>query len=150
MSRWILPVLLLTALPVVNLRADENAFAYSYSTEVLPRGRWEVEQWMTSRIGKESGTFVGTDLRTEIETGITDRLQGALYLNYNHTYSRQAQGSSGPIDDRNRFGVSGTSMEFKYQVFSPIQDRIGLALYLEPGYGTIEAADGAQIGRAHV
>ncbi len=142
MNRWTLSALCLTALPFLALRADENVFGYAYTTEVLPKGRWEVEQWVTSRVGKDSGTFVGTDLRTEIETGLTDRLQGSLYLNSNHTYARNAQGSSGPIDDRNRFGVSGTSLELKYQVRSPIKDSFGLALYLEPGYGTIEAANG--------
>ena len=125
-------------------RADENLFGYTYTTDVLPKGRWEFEQWMTSRIGKESGTFVGTDLRTEIETGITDRLQGSLYLNYNYTYAKSAQGSSGPLDDHNRFGVSGTSAEFKYQLRSPYKNSFGLALYLEPGFGTIEAADGSR------
>ena len=127
-----------------TLRADENLFGYTYTADVLPKGKWELEQWATGRVSKETGTFFGGDFRTEIETGITDRLQGSLYLNYNYHYSRNAAGSSGPIDDVNRFGISGTSAEFKYQVLSPFKDPVGLALYLEPGYGTIEESTGAR------
>ena len=126
------------------LRADENPFGYSYTTDVLPKGKWELEQWVTGRVGKESGSFAGTDFRTEIETGLTDRLQAALYLNYNYFYIRNAKGSSESLHNRNRFGVSGTSVEFKYQVLSPYKDAFGLAFYLEPGYGTIESANGGR------
>jgi len=125
-------------------RADENLFGYTYTSDVLPKGKWEVEQWVTGRVGKEHGDFLGTDLRTEIETGLTDRLQASLYLNYNYFYSDNASTSEGPIKDRNFFGISGTSAEFKYQLLSPYKDSFGLALYLEPGYGTIEAADGSR------
>ena len=124
------------------VQADENPFGYLYATDVLPKGKWEVEQWVTTRHGKESGTFFAADLRTEIEYGITDKLQGALYLNYNYFNLHNAQGSSGPFANRNRFGVSGTSAEFKYQVLSPYKDSFGLAFYVEPGFGTIESKSG--------
>ena len=133
--------LILLACPTA-LWADENFFGYNYMTDIAPKGAWELEQWVTPRIGKESGTFVSTDFRTEIETGITKRLQGSLYLNYNHSYIRNARGSSERIPNRNRFGISGTSVELKYKVLSPFDDSFGMALYLEPGYGTIEAANG--------
>jgi len=123
-------------------RADENLFGYTYTADVLPKGKWELEHWMTGRIGKENGSFLGTDFRTEIETGLTDHLQASLYLNYNYFYIKNATASSGPLENKNRFGISGTSAEFKYQVLSPYKDSFGLALYLEPGYGTIEAATG--------
>jgi len=136
--------LLAVGLSLAQARADENLFGYTYTSDVLPKGKWELEQWVTSRMGKESGRFLGMDLRTEIETGVTDHLQASLYLNYNYFNINDAVASSGPLDDRNRFGVSGTSAEFKYQLLSPYKDSFGLALYLEPGYGTIEAADGAR------
>ena len=66
------------ALGLAQARADENLFGYTYTADVLPKGKWEAEQWVTSSIGKESGSFVGTDLRTEVEHGFTDRLQGSL------------------------------------------------------------------------
>jgi hypothetical protein len=125
-------------------RADENLFGYTYTADVLPKGKWEVEQWVTGRIGKQSGDFLNTELRTEIETGLTDRLQASLYLNYNYFYVHNAVTSEGPIGNKNFLGVSGTSAEFKYQVLSPYKDKFGMALYLEPGYGTIEGADGSR------
>ncbi len=125
-------------------RADENLFGYTYTADVLPRGKWELEQWVTGRIGKESGSFLGLDFRTEIETGLTDRLQASLYLNYNYFYAHDAQGSGGSVEDINRFGINGTSAEFKYQLLSPYKDSFGLTLYLEPGYGTIEESTGEQ------
>jgi hypothetical protein len=128
---------------VARVRADENLFGYTYTADVLPKCKWEAEQWITERLGKESGTFAATDFRTEIEYGFTDRLQGSLYLNYNYFYVRDAQASSGPLDDRNQFGVSGVSSEWKYQLLSPYKDSFGFTLYLEPGYGTIEPSDGS-------
>src|SRR5438105_10602085 len=136
--------LLAGALCLVQTRADENLFGYAYTADVLPKGKWEIEQWATARVGKKSGTFVATDLRTEVERGFTDRLQGSLYLNYNYFYIHDAIASSGPIEDRNRFGISGVSTEWKYQLFSPFKDSFGFTLYLEPGYGTIEPSDGSR------
>ena len=123
-------------------RADENIFGYIYTADVLPKGKWEVEQWVTSRIGKESGSFLGLDMRTEIERGLTDRLSGALYLNYKYFYVHDAVSSGGPMENRNFMDVNGVSAEFKYQLYSAYKDPFGLTLYLEPGYGTLEAASG--------
>src|SRR5579872_782602 len=129
---------------VLQTRADENLFGYTYTADVLPKTKWELEQWITDRMGKESGTFSATDFRTELEYGFTDRLQGSIYLNYNYFYVHDAIASSGPLENRNFFGVSGTSSEWKYQILSPFKDSFGLTLYLEPGYGTIEESDGSR------
>jgi hypothetical protein len=131
-------------LDTFRIQADENLFGYTYTADVLPKQKWEAEQWITQRAGKESGTFLATDFRTEIEYGFTDRLQGSLYLNYNYFYVHDAVASSGPLDNRNFFGVNGTSSEWKYQLLSPFKDSFGFTLYLEPGYGTIEESDGSR------
>lgn len=140
---WIMTGLALLA-GASRTKADENLFGYTYTADVLPKGKWEAEQWITDRIGKESGTFSATDFRTEIEYGFTDRLQGSIYLNYNYFYVHDAMASSGPLENRNFFGVNGTSSEWKYQVLSPFKDSFGFTLYLEPGYGTIEESDGSR------
>lgn len=126
------------------IRADEQFFGYTYISEVLPKGKWELEQWVTERTGKESGTFSATDFRTELEHGFTDRLQGSLYLNYNYYYVHDAVASSGALDDRNRFGINGVSSEWEYQLLSPYKNSFGFTLYLEPEYGTIEESDGSR------
>jgi len=125
-------------------RADENLFGYTYTADVLPKGNWELEQWATARTGKENGTFLAMDLRSELEYGFTDRIQGSIYLNYNYFYVHDAVASSGPLDNRDFFGVSGVSSEWKYQLLSPFKDSFGFTLYLEPGYGTIEESDGSR------
>src|SRR5690242_18593991 len=129
---------------VVSTYADEQFFGYTYISDVLPKGGWEMEQWMTERVGKQSGTFAATDLRTELEHGFTDRLQGSLYLNYNYYYVQNAMGSSEALDNRNGFNLNGVSSEWIYQVFSPYKDGLGLSFYVEPGYNTIEEADGSR------
>lgn len=126
-------------------RADEQFFGYTYTSDVLPKGGWELEQWLTERTGKETGTFSATDFRTELEHGFTDHLQGSLYLNYNYYYMHDAVSSSGPLDNRNRFGLNGVSSEWVYQLRSPYKDGYGFSVYLEPGFNTLEEADGSRI-----
>ena len=63
--------------------AGESPFGYVYTTDTHPQGVRELEQWITRHHGQARGDFDLWQGRTEIEYGITDRLQSALYLNYN-------------------------------------------------------------------
>ena len=65
-------------------RADEAIFAWTYTTDLLPKGKWEFEQWMTARWEKEHGTYNVFDFREELEYGVTDNFQIALYLNHHY------------------------------------------------------------------
>src|SRR5262252_10920594 len=56
-------------------RADEAIFAWTYTTDLLPKGRWEFEQWMTARWEKEHGTYDVFDFREELEFGVTDNFR---------------------------------------------------------------------------
>src|ERR1017187_10458750 len=38
-------------------RADETPFGYVYTTDSLPQGKWEYEQWNTVRTKKPQGTY---------------------------------------------------------------------------------------------
>ena len=72
-----------------------------------------------------------------------------VYLNQRFSLrSQQSLRQLGPVnqpfDDRNRFGVNGTAFELKYQLLNPFQDAFGFALYFEPGYNSIERADGGR------
>ena len=51
-------------------RADEAIFAWTYTTDLLPKGRWEFEQWVTSRWEKEHGTYSVLDFREELESAL--------------------------------------------------------------------------------
>jgi hypothetical protein len=144
-ARMFQPALVIAGiLCTTGLDADENLFGYTYTADVLPKGKWELEQWATTRVGKESGSFAATDLRTELEYGFTERIQGSLYLNYSYFHVHEAVAGGERLADRDRFGVSGVSSEWKYQLLSPFKDAFGLTFYLEPGYGTIEDRDGSR------
>ena len=128
--------------------AEESMFAYVYTTDLLPQGAKEVEQWMTWRHQKIAGTYDQIEGRTELEYGLTDRLQVALYLNYNWTqaYRNGPFGATtppeqfadfypGPDDHFNKARLVGVSGEAIYRILSPYTDVFGLALYTEPTVG---------------
>jgi len=121
-------VLLLSV--VTPAQADENNFGYTYGSETLPKGHWEVYQWVTSRTGKIDGHYAALDLQTEFEYGLSDHLQVSFYVNaINHDISGVARHV-----DRKQFRFNGLQAAFKYSLKSPYKDGYGLALYLEPGY----------------
>lgn len=113
-------------------RADERFFTYSYDADVIPKGAWEFEQWITHRRGKSGETFSRWDFREEVEYGITDNLSTALYLNFRNTYSDDG------VTSGNEFEFKGLSSEWKYRLLNPNTDPIGLALYFEPTYNGTE------------
>lgn len=139
-----------TALFGISLTAyaEESQFGYVYTTDLLPKGAKEVEQWMTWRHQKIGGKFDEVEGRTEVEYGLTDRLQVALYANYAWTRAfhngpfgettppeQFADKNAGPDDhfrDTRFVGISGEAI---YRVLSPYTDGLGLALYAEPTFG---------------
>ena len=72
-------VALLSAAALV-LQADDDHFGYVKGAQTESKGEWEVTQWTTARMGKESGRYLGMDFRTELEYGITDRLEAGKPL----------------------------------------------------------------------
>ncbi len=128
--------------------AEESMFGFVYTTDLLPQGAKEVEQWMTWRHQKIGGSFDQLEGRTEFEYGLTDRLQVALYLNYAWmqgfhngpfgatTPSEQfADYQAGPDDHFNQPRFVGVSGEAIYRILSPYTDAVGLAVYTEPTFG---------------
>jgi hypothetical protein len=69
-----------------STRADERFFTYVQVADVIPKGRWEFEQWLTFRKGYPEGDRQFDqylwDFREEIEYGFTEKLSGSLYLNF--------------------------------------------------------------------
>jgi len=132
---------LLLSLAVVpsSARADENYFGYSYGTETLPKGSFELYNWVTWRTGKGDGSYDALDLRQELEYGITDRLQASLYLNERYHAIDDVEG----LKDRDQFAFQGVQASLKYAFLSPYKDPLGFALYVEPGYSNIKKGSGA-------
>lgn len=129
-------------LAVPAATAHQEPFAYLRGAQVEARGEWELEQWTTARLGKADGRYLGLDLQTELEYGVTDRFQTSLYLNTIYHDIEDARGGSETFDDRNAFVFDGTSAELKYQISDPFRQPWGLALYFEPGYRRFSAVSG--------
>ncbi len=146
--------LLLTAsLAVMSLaataaRADEPLFGYIYTTDLLPKGQKEVEQWATFREGRSNGDFHLLQTRTEVSYGVTDRFQVSGYLNLADTNVNgdAPDGTTLPpevfadynADPSKRFKASrleSVSVEGIYRFMSPYTDAFGLAVYVEPSIG---------------
>jgi hypothetical protein len=64
------------------VRADEPLFGFTYTTDLLPKGKFEVEQWSTTRFTKATGDFWLQENRTEFEYGVNDRFQLSVYGDY--------------------------------------------------------------------
>jgi hypothetical protein len=118
------------ALPAL---ATERLFTYTYEPETLPKGVFEVEQWITVRAGRNRAVgqedFYRLQFREELEYGVTDKYQVALY--FNHEYESYDIPGGGNFCDYRQTGIS---FENKYLLLNPAEHRVGLALYLEPAW----------------
>jgi len=119
--------------------ADEPPFGSVYTTELLPEGGSEAEQWVTWATSKPDEQFDEVEGRTEVEYGITNRFQLALYANYQWTkIVPKGPGALDGATDTTRF--TGFSGEAIYQVLNPFTDAFGFAVYVEPAIGAGERA----------
>jgi hypothetical protein len=129
-------------------QADEPLFGFIYTTDLLPKGGMEVEQWMTWRQQKAHGSFNLLDNRTELSYGVTDNLQVSGYLIYDWTQAHHnfTDGTTvapeqfsdyfpGPDDYFNKWKFIGFAGEAIYRVASPYTDPVGVAFYFEPTFG---------------
>ena len=140
-------ILCIAALAVTpSVFASEGLFGYSYTTDTLPKGKWEVEQTYWGKYGKSHGSYANSLFRTEFEYGVTDNFQTAIYFNNRHVHANKdnRDGTTGgenvpadadPNSSYNKFKFETVSLEGIYRLLSPYKDPIGLALYLEPAVG---------------
>lgn len=144
---------LMLATPVL---ADENLLGYTAGAETLPKGAAEAYLWITHRGDKRRGSYAAQTIRAEYEYGFTDRLSGAFYLNgHRHDYVCGDAGCAGPVgvDEEgnptqeitgslHKFQFSGVSAEVKKMILSPYKDDLGLALYGEFTYDSVDSITG--------
>jgi hypothetical protein len=129
------PALLCVSLAAAS--ACENPFGYSYIAETLKPGRYEFEQYVTGRFGKDLGAgydprYRGFDLRTEIEYGLSPTEQVAL--EFDQTYFDTA--------DREGLRFRGVSLEYIKMLADPDKHAWGRAFYAEVGYSQASLHDG--------
>jgi hypothetical protein len=131
-------------------QAGEPLFGYLYTTDTLPKGKVEVEQWITDREGQAHGHYHGVESRTEVEIGLRDNLQLALYknLSYVDAHSNSVAGYTEGLDlPADHDGLTpyrgwhsdGVSAELVWRVMSPYKHALGVALYVEQTVGPKES-----------
>jgi hypothetical protein len=136
------------ALTAVPAQADEPLFGFVNTTDLLPKGQKEVEQWVTLREGRSQGDFHLLQTRTEVSYGARDDLQISGYLNlaYADVFHNAPSGETAPpevfadyaVDPSRRFSklrFESVSAELIYRFASPYTAPVGAALYLEPSIG---------------
>src|SRR5215472_1727238 len=113
--------------------ATDRPFTYTYGSDVLFPGLFELEPWTTVRAGRDN-FFIQLDHRLEFEFGLTRRLQTAFYLNFNAVNQ--------DVDNQrtSEFHWTGISWELKYKLLDSLADPIGVGLYFEPAFGPSEAS----------
>lgn len=125
-------IAILTAVPAL---AGSRRFTYVYEVTTSPPGDVEVENWITWKTGKpEDHGFSQVEFRHELEWGITDRFQAAVYLaDWNYHRGRSA-GERG-------FTLTGSALELIYNLTNPVADPIGFSVYEEfqAGYRRFES-----------
>src|SRR5260221_10243669 len=104
--RFLLISLSSASLLVLRVRGDENYFGYSYGSETLPKGKWELYSWTTGSFGKGTGSYSASDRKQEVEYGGTDRFQIALEWKENHTYFTGGAGQEMRTQIHWRGGIS--------------------------------------------
>ena len=136
MPPWLVGLLVATALALLAwpVRADDQPFITIYTTDIQTAQGREFEQWLTWRTNHGNERFNEFLSRSELEYGITDYLQGSLYLNYDFEQAR-AHNPLGPVVTTNAFGVSGEAI---LRLLNPYFDPIGFALYVEPAWSAKE------------
>jgi hypothetical protein len=122
---------LLAVLCAVPAFADERKFTYSTEAKTVPEGGWEFEQWATHAWHVDQGHFWKTQIREELEYGITDRFNVSAYLNLEILHANGVPG----LKDDTVFEFEGVSAEAKYKLTDPAADVVGLLGYLELSAG---------------
>ncbi|MBA2585770.1 MAG: hypothetical protein H0U99_04725 [Chthoniobacterales bacterium] len=117
--------LLLLGVSVPACFAGARRFTYNYEAMTAAPGGFEFENWVTWKTSKpDDRSFNEVDFRHEIEFGLTDRLQAAIYLaDWNY-----AEGKS--VDDPG-FMYTASALELVYNLTNPVADPLGLSFYQE-------------------
>lgn len=132
-----------------SAQASEPVFGYLYTTDTVPKGKVEVEQWITDREGQAHGYYHGLYGRTEAEIGVTNNLQLAIYANYAHisargnSVDRLTEGldiapDHDPTRRQSSWHSDGVSLEAVWRVSGPYTHPIGVAFLVEPTLGPRE------------
>lgn len=114
--------------------AQDRLFTYTYQSTVLNQGQKELEIWNTYKTGK-SNFYSHLDNRSEFEIGLGKNIQTAFYLNLTSKTRTIEENSNKSLETGKEISFSN---EWKWKIFDPVANPIGLALYAEYGIGSNE------------
>jgi hypothetical protein len=113
--------------------ADEPMFGYVNTTDLLPKGKWQLEQWASLKVGDGPGRYRAIEGRSELDYGAADDLQLTAYLTYSHLDSRLtaeealAAGAT-TVGRRVHTTLDSVTGEAIWRLASPYLQPVGLAL----------------------
>lgn len=116
---------------VAPAEANPHPLPFSYPYETLPAGKFEIEQYLDYvpvRVARENpdGTLEGvwgmrSVLTTELELGLTDRLEAGFYLSY-----EQGASATAPF-----LQFTGIKQRLRYRFAETGELPVDIGLYLE-------------------
>jgi len=113
-----------SALPSISY-AGARRFTYVYESTTAPPGAYEIESWVTWQTDRDDDSSLQQfDFRHEIEFGLTDRLQMAVYVADWSYLNGNSFGSDGAT-------YTGSAVELMYNLTNPATSVLGSALYGE-------------------
>jgi hypothetical protein len=110
---------------VQRVEAGARRFTYVYEATTAAPKTFESETWVTWKTSpEEERRFNSVDFRQEIEFGVTEHLQLALYVaDWGYTED--------PLANEHGFEYQDSAVEAIYNLTNPTTDLLGAALYGE-------------------
>jgi hypothetical protein len=147
LAGWLFACILVVAFRAEAI-ADEPIFGYTYTTDLLPKNQFELEQWSTTRFNKATGNFWWQENRSEFSYGVSDRFQLSLYADYSATSAFHngpfgattpseafSFDSPAPNDRYHNVAYIATDIEAIYRLVSPYTHFVGFGVYTEERAG---------------
>lgn len=127
LAKWMSASLFTIVLVTSNSEASSRTTPWLYDTRTMTAGEVEYEQWTTWKTDKKSDSdFDEFRFRHEIEWGVTDQFQMAIYF-ADWRYTKTSTETKTLFHD--------VAVEAILQLQAPTPDDVGVALYGEVKYG---------------
>ena len=137
MKRTITFFTFLTLTGLFNITfAQDRHFAWTYESTTLPKGAIDFEPQVTYSTGRNN-FYRKYESRLEFETGLTNKLQTAVYLNTSQESKALTDENGKVIGIGESTGLS-FSNEWKLNLLDPSVNPVGLGVYGEYGISTDE------------
>jgi hypothetical protein len=111
--------------------ADRRAFGFTYEYNTMPEGGVDLELWNTQSRAAWDGGPSTLGWKMEVEYGITDHWDLAVYQSFGQVHTSDGAGDTG-------LGYEETSVESRYRIGERGEYPVDVLLYLEiaKGFGT--------------